>query len=45
MKTTYFGQSSFLVEFCNKKLLFDPFITGNPLAQEIDINQIKPDYI
>ena len=45
MQITYFGQSCFFIEFGGKKLLFDPFITGNPLAKEIDINQIKPDYI
>ena len=28
-----------------KKILFDPFISGNPLAAAIDINCIKPDYI
>lgn len=28
-----------------KKLLFDPFIKGNPLAKDIDINKLEADYI
>jgi L-ascorbate metabolism protein UlaG (beta-lactamase superfamily) len=45
MKYTYYGQSSFLLETDNFKLLFDPFISQNPLAKEIDINKIEADYI
>ncbi|HXE41423.1 MAG TPA: MBL fold metallo-hydrolase, partial [Candidatus Baltobacteraceae bacterium] len=28
-----------------KNLLFDPFITPNPLAKSIDVMKIRPDYI
>ncbi|UKJ08162.1 metal-dependent hydrolase [Solitalea lacus] len=45
MKFTYFGHSCFLIETEGKSLLFDPFITGNELAKNIDINSIKADYI
>lgn len=45
MKLTYYGQSCVELEFDGIKLLFDPFITGNPLAQGIDVNSLKPDYI
>lgn len=45
MRLTYFGQSCFLVEFGGKNLLFDPFITANPLATDIDIEKIDADYI
>lgn len=45
MQVTYFGHSCFLVEVNNKKLLFDPFISGNELAKDIDINSIEADYI
>jgi len=45
MKTTYYGQSSFMLEAGGKKLLFDPFITPNPAAKHIDIHSLKPDYI
>ncbi len=45
MKYTYYGQSCFLLETQGIKLLFDPFIKGNPLAADIDIQSIKADYI
>lgn len=45
MKLTYFGHSSFLIETMGKQLLFDPFISPNELAKDININEIKPDYI
>jgi len=45
MKYTYYGQSCFLLEADDKKFLFDPFITGNPLAAHIDIKTIEADYI
>lgn len=45
MKYTYYGQSCFLLETSTKKLLFDPFITHNPLAKNIDIKAIEADYI
>lgn len=45
MKFTFYGQSSFELETGGKRLLFDPFITPNGLAKDIDINTLKPDYI
>ncbi|WAC41704.1 metal-dependent hydrolase [Pedobacter sp. SL55] len=45
MKYTYYGQSCFLLETSSAKLLFDPFISGNPLAKDIDVTQIEADYI
>jgi L-ascorbate metabolism protein UlaG (beta-lactamase superfamily) len=45
MQFTYYGQSCFLVELAGKKILFDPFITPNPLAKNIDVNKINADYI
>lgn len=45
MKYTYYGHSCFSVQFGEKTLLFDPFISGNDLAKDIDINSIKADYI
>ena len=45
MKTTYYGQSTIIIETEGKKLLFDPFITPNPAAKDIDIHSLKPDYI
>lgn len=45
MKFTFYGHACFLVETGGKKLLFDPFISGNPLAKNIDISKIEADYI
>lgn len=42
---TYYGHACFSVEVKGKKLLFDPFISGNDLARDIDISTINPDYI
>lgn len=45
MKFTYYGQSCFLIETGGKKLLFDPFISPNELAKDIDIEKIEADFI
>ena len=46
MKLTYFGHSCFLVETDpGHRILFDPFITPNPLAAAIDISSIRADAI
>jgi L-ascorbate metabolism protein UlaG (beta-lactamase superfamily) len=45
MKITFYGHASFEIETGGKKLLFDPFISHNELAKNIDINTLKPDYI
>ncbi|MEO1653929.1 MAG: metal-dependent hydrolase [Bacteroidota bacterium] len=45
MQITYYGHASFLVEIQGKKVLFDPFISPNELAKNIDISRIHPDYI
>ncbi|MFN8230887.1 MAG: metal-dependent hydrolase [Bacteroidia bacterium] len=45
MNITYYGHSCFGVEINGKNLLFDPFISPNELAKNININTIKADYI
>ncbi|MET0464998.1 MAG: metal-dependent hydrolase [Chitinophagaceae bacterium] len=45
MQLSYFGHSCFSVKAGGKTILFDPFITGNELAKDIDINSIEADYI
>ena len=45
MKLTYYGHSCFCVSVGGKHLLFDPFISGNPLAANVDIDRIRADYI
>ena len=45
MKITYFGHATFLIEMNGKDILIDPFISGNTLAADIDIDNIPADYI
>lgn len=45
MKLTYYGHSCFLVETEHNKLLFDPFISPNDLASNIDPNEVEADFI
>lgn len=45
MKVTYYGHSCFKVNTNGKDILFDPFISGNPLASFIDISAITSDYM
>ncbi len=45
MKITYYGHSCFSVEAGGKMLLFDPFISPNPLAKKIDVTKIRADFI
>lgn len=45
MQATYYGQSCFMVDVAGTKILFDPFISGNPQAAHIDIASIQPDFI
>ncbi len=45
MKVIYFGHSCFGVETAGKKLLFDPFISPNPLAAQIDVDRLDADYL
>lgn len=45
MNVHYYGHSSFAVEVCGKVVLFDPFITPNELARNVDVDSIRADYI
>lgn len=45
MKLTYYGHSCFSIETNGVHILFDPFITGNPLAKDINLDSIHADYI
>lgn len=45
MDITYFGHSCFLVDLGGTRVLFDPFITYNPLAASVDKEAIAADYI
>jgi len=45
MKVTYYGHACFSVVVSGKHLLFDPFISGNPLAKAIDVKSVPADFI
>jgi L-ascorbate metabolism protein UlaG (beta-lactamase superfamily) len=45
MNLTFYGHACWGIEIDEIHLLFDPFISPNKLAENIDINQIKADYI
>jgi len=45
MKFTYYGHACFAVQANGKTLLFDPFISPNPLAKKIDVSKVAADFI
>jgi L-ascorbate metabolism protein UlaG (beta-lactamase superfamily) len=45
MKFTYYGHACFSVVVSGKTLLFDPFISPNPLAAHIEIASVPADFI
>lgn len=45
MELTFYGHACFLVHTGDTKILFDPFISPNPQAKDIDISSITADYI
>jgi L-ascorbate metabolism protein UlaG (beta-lactamase superfamily) len=38
MKVTYYGHFTFLIETQGQKLLFDPYISDNPLNKNFDLS-------
>ncbi|NNE55021.1 MAG: metal-dependent hydrolase [Flavobacteriales bacterium] len=45
MRFTFYGHACFRIETGGKHLLFDPFITPNGRASEIDVDSIPADYV
>ena len=45
MQLTYYGHACFSVEINGKHIVFDPFITPNEKAKDIEIKKVKADYI
>ena len=45
MKITFYGHASLGIQINDTNILVDPFITGNPKASNININELKADYI
>ena len=44
MKVEFLGHAAFLITEGNYTLLFDPFLTGNPLASK-KAHEVKPTHI
>ena len=45
MKITFLGHASLQIKIGQSTLLVDPFISGNPKAEAIDISTLEADYI
>lgn len=45
MKITYYGHAALGIKVGGKHIIVDPFISGNPLTEHIDIEDLKADYI
>src|SRR5210317_1516344 len=45
MKISFLGHACLSIETKDKTILIDPFISGNELASDIDINKVRADYI
>ena len=45
MKVTYYGHACFSVVAGGQTLLFDPFISGNPLAEASEASSLRADFI
>jgi len=45
MKITYLGHAALSIEVQGTHLIVDPFVSPNELAEDIDINSLKADYI
>ena len=45
MKITFLGHACLQIELKNKILIVDPFISGNPKNDKIEVNGLKADYI
>jgi L-ascorbate metabolism protein UlaG (beta-lactamase superfamily) len=45
IKLTYYGHSSFLARIGKTSVVFDPYISPNPLASSIKIDEIPADFV
>ncbi len=45
MKITFYGHASLGIQINTINILVDPFITGNPKAKDIDIDNLQADFI
>ena len=44
LNLTFFGHSCFLLDDGKHKVIIDPFINGNPLAQ-VSVDDLKVDWV
>ncbi|HEX8563379.1 MAG TPA: metal-dependent hydrolase [Flavobacterium sp.] len=45
MKITFYGHASLGIEVSGKKIIVDPYISPNPLASGVNIDELEADYI
>lgn len=45
MKIRFLGHASLQIEANDKNIIVDPFISGNPLASAVNLDELKADYI
>ena len=45
MKITFYGHASLGIEVGGKNIIVDPYISANEMAANIDIMELKADYI
>lgn len=45
MIITYYGHACVGIEVEDVKIIIDPFISGNPLVKDLDVNALEVDYI
>ena len=45
MKITFLGHATLEIQINEFNLLVDPFISSNPMVSEINLDDLKPDFI
>ena len=45
MKITFLGHATLEIKINEYSIIVDPFISGNPMASEINLDDLKPDFI
>ena len=45
MKITFLGHATLEIKINEFSIIIDPFISGNPMASEINLDDLKPDFI
>ena len=45
MKITFLGHATLEIQINEYSIVIDPFISGNPSASQINLDDLKPDFI